>query len=434
MKKFLAILYLVSVATISHAQTTLYINPVTHDTLKFFPYKPPIVIPPVIIAPVVGYTTPLIFTVGTAVVPVSPTVSKGTGITYTIDKALPLGMNINAAGVISGTPQASSPATNYTVTAKNAGGTYAASIVITINSPAATGTTTVGGNASPAITAKTGQIINNITIDLAGGSQDGIVVNGVSNVTIKNVKIINGKGFGIHIYGNAKNITVDGVFISNIGFGLYAQDAQTVKVINSQMLNINGINTSSLGHAIQFNNVSGAGNQINNNRIESIDGVALHPHDVINVYASNGLPGDSIQVIGNWIRGGQRSLWPTANSGAAGIVVGDLGGSYQVCRKNILVSPGYVGIQAQGGNHIKVDHNLIYSSSNPASLVGMSWGNYSKLSSTDVTYAYNQVKWFNLRNLEDDFGQNGSGVTLVNNTWGANITADILPATIITMK
>ena len=81
-----------------------------------------------------------------------------------------------------------------------------------------------------------------------------------------------------------------------------------------------------------------------------------------------------------------------------------------------------------------VDHNLVYSASPPASLVGMSWGNYSGASSSDVTYAYNQVKWFNLRNLEDDFGQNGSGVTLVNNTWGANLTANILPVTIITMN
>ena len=128
------------------------------------------------------------------------------------------------------------------------------------------------------------------------------------------------------------------------------------------------------------------------------------------------------------------SLWPTSNSGAAGIVLGDVGGNYQVCRNNILVNPGYVGIQAQGGNHIKVDHNQIYSSSTPASLVGMSWGNYSGTSSSDVTYGYNKVKFMDHNNKEDDFGQNGSGVTLVNNTWGASVSASILPTTIITMK
>ena len=305
-----------------------------------------------------------------------------------------------------------------------------------------TGGTTTGTNSNPTnptyttsgpISAKSNTTYSNLLIDLNGSSTTGISVNGATNVHITNCKIINGAGFGINI-SNSSNVTVDNTFISDIGFGVYAYQSQSIKVNNNQMLNINGINTASLGHAIQFNGVTGGGTQINNNRIESIAGQALHPHDVINVYESSGLPGDSIQVIGNWIRGGQRTLWPTSNSGAAGIVIGDLGGSYQVCRNNILVSPGYVGIQAQGGSHIMVDHNKVYSDTSPASLVGMSWGNYSGESSSDVTYAYNQVKWFNLRNLEDDFGQNGSGVTLINNTWGANLTASILPATIITMK
>jgi hypothetical protein len=299
-----------------------------------------------------------------------------------------------------------------------------------------TGTNSSGGQtytASGPITAKSNTTYSNLLIDVGNSSNTGISLNGVTNVHITNCKIINTSGFAINI-NSSSNITVDNTFFSNVGFGVYAYQSQSIKVNNNQMLNINGINTASLGHAIQYNGVTGGGSQINNNRIESVAGVALHPHDVINVYESSGLAGDSIQVIGNWIRGGQRTLWPTSNSGAAGIVVGDLGGTYQVCRNNILVTPGYVGIQAQGGSHIKVDHNLVYSDSTPASLVGMSWGNYSGESSTDITYAYNQVKWFNLRNLEDDFGQNGSGVTLVNNTWGANISANILPATIITMK
>jgi len=43
------------------------------------------------------------------------------------------------------------------------------------------------------------------------------------------------------------------------------------------------------GHAIQLNGVIGGGNQINNNRIENIAGVALNPHDILNLYKSNGL-------------------------------------------------------------------------------------------------------------------------------------------------
>jgi hypothetical protein len=45
------------------------------------------------------------------------------------------------------------------------------------------------------------------------------------------------------------------------------------------------------------------------------------------------------------------------------------------------------------------------------------------------------VKWFNLRNVEDDHNEHGDKtVTLINNTWAANINASILPKVIITMK
>ena len=292
---------------------------------------------------------------------------------------------------------------------------------------------TTSYTASGPITAKSNTTYSGLLIDLHNASSVGFILKGVTNVHITNCKIINTASFAINIQSSSK-ITIDNTLMSNVGFGVYAYQSQTVKVNSNQILNVNGINTASLGHAIQFNTVTGSGNQINSNRIENIAGVAVHPHDIINLYQSNGLAGDSIQVIGNWIRGGQRNLWPTSGSGAGGIVLADLGGNYQVCRNNILVTPGYVGIQAVGGNHIKVDHNQIYSASTPASLVGMGWGNYSGKSSSDVVYAYNQVKWFNMRNLEDDAPAHPSGLTLVNNKWGASISASILPSTIITMK
>ncbi len=253
---------------------------------------------------------------------------------------------------------------------------------------------------------------------------------------ITNCKIINAKNFAV-LVNNSSNITIDNCLIKNVGFGIYVQgSSKTIKVNNNQIQNINGVNTSTLGHAIQFNGVSGGGNQINNNRVENIAGQALHPHDQINVYKSNGLPGDSIQVIGNWVRGGQTSLWPTSSSGAAGIVVGDVGGSYQACRNNIVVNGGYIGIQAQGGKGITVDHNTVYGASNPVTLAGLVWGNWSGTSTSGVVYAYNKVKWYNSKGSEvDHFENNSNGsVNLVSNTWGAGISASVLPATIITKQ
>ncbi len=280
-----------------------------------------------------------------------------------------------------------------------------------------------------------GKTISGDSINSRGANVNQVTLNNCSNIHITKMYLINTQGMSIRL-NNCKNITIDSCFMGNMAVGIYAENCQSIKANANQGLNLdNNGKTGYFAHFIQFNNVTGGGSQINYNRVENIAGQAVNPHDILNVYKSSGLKGDSIQVIGNWIRGGQLELNSRGDNGAAGIVVGDLGGSYQVCRNNILVNPGYVGIQAQGGTHIKVDHNLIYSEQSPASLVGMAWGNYSGAPASDIVYAYNKVKWFNLRNLEDDHNEHGDkAVTLISNTWGADINASILPKVIITMK
>lgn len=428
MKIIITTILLAFIVFVSNAQTIVGYSP-AGDTIKAFIQIFPFKQKSVITAPTISYPASSLSYQLNSSVNLIPTVT-GSPATYSIDVALPTGMNLNGTtGVITGSPQVAGTG-SYKITAKNTAGSSVFILSIIVSSP---NTTTIGTTVSGAVALKSNTNYSGLIISINSATQAAMSGNGLTNINITNCKIINPTGFGINLT-NCSKITVTNCFFNNVGFGFYCNGGSTINISNNQFLNINGVNTSSLGHAIQFNSITGSGNRINNNRIESIAGVALHPHDVINVYKSSGIAGDSLQVIGNWIRGGQTTLWPTSNSGAAGIVVGDLGGNYQVCRNNILVNPGYVGIQAQGGNHIMVDHNKIYSSSTPAALVGMSWGNYSSATSSDVTYAYNEVKWFNLRNLEDDFGQNGTGVTLVNNTWGAAIDASILPTKIITFN
>jgi hypothetical protein len=149
------------------------------------------------------------------------------------------------------------------------------------------------------------------------------------------------------------------------------------------------------------------------------------------------LPGDSIQVNNNWIRGGEYN--PNNMGHGCGIGLGDNGGSYQVARGNMLVNPGFIGMEAAGGTHIKIDHNSIYSSQTPVSGAGLFYANYSGTSSSDVTYGYNKIKWINSQGKEFGYNNNGNNVNgvnvvLKNNTMPASISASILPATIITMK
>jgi len=81
-----------------------------------------------------NYTTPNVFTKGTVITDLSPTIGGGAVTTYSVSPALPAGLSINiTTGVISGTPTSVTAAVNYTVTATNSGGTNSFVVSITVN-------------------------------------------------------------------------------------------------------------------------------------------------------------------------------------------------------------------------------------------------------------------------------------------------------------
>jgi hypothetical protein len=240
---------------------------------------------------------------------------------------------------------------------------------------------------------------NNVTIKgyrITGGVSDCIYLRNCTNVHITKCRLQNSKKVAI-LLENCKGVLIDSCYITNVQTGVNAKNSVTVKVNSNYFRNMNG--PFPAGCAVQFNNVSAPASQINYNRVENIVGEAQHPQDLLSVYKSNGMPGDSIQVIGNWIRGGQVI---NDSGGAAGIVLGDVGGSYQVARYNVVINGGFVGMQVQGGSHIKMDHNTIYSTKTPYSNDGLSYGNYSDQPSTDVEISYNKIRFFNKHGEEVD--------------------------------
>ncbi len=85
------------------------------------------------------YTSPNVFTKNIAIAPLSPSVSGGAVVSYSIAPALPLGLNFDtASGVISGTPLVISGSSTYTVTAVNSGGSTSFGVVVTVNDSAPT--------------------------------------------------------------------------------------------------------------------------------------------------------------------------------------------------------------------------------------------------------------------------------------------------------
>ncbi|MGZ3810605.1 MAG: right-handed parallel beta-helix repeat-containing protein [Mucilaginibacter sp.] len=283
--------------------------------------------------------------------------------------------------------------------------------------------------------------VNNITIsgdsiNVNGGSTIGITIINCKNIHITKSKILNSTNRGIWVWGST-NVLIDSCYISNVSVGIYAHASQQVRVYSNQLLNMKG----PAGSFIQFDNITGGYNRICYNNCEDVIGSGTNPNpnagDGISLYQSNGASTDPIYVIGNSIRGG---CTQTGSKGMAGIVAGDLGGSYQVITNNTLVNTGYVGIQMQGGSHISIVTNSIYSDRLPWSEVGLVSANYSGLPSSSNTITGNKVNWNSgyvscgcnfHRDTAYKANNNPMPTGWKSNTVNAAITSSILPAALI---
>jgi hypothetical protein len=292
--------------------------------------------------------------------------------------------------------------------------------------------TNPGGKASGPVTLQSGKTYTRLTIDLRGGTGVGITGSGVSNVHITKCKIINGPaGIGI-LLNNCTNVTIDSCFFTMLGQGVLARKCVSTKINNNQFLNIVG-SPALTWHPIQLQNCTGGGQQIIGNRIQEDPLIAPYTHDQISVFQSYGLPGDSIMILNNWIRGGQQLKNAKGDNGAAGITLGDVGGSYQVARGNILVNALAILVDGKGTN-LKADHNKIYARQIGAQPNGVGIVYFGGTESNFVGYNQINFKWSNgkLFNLNPATSSSIAG-------WGTNvfnpdIDASILPATIITYK
>ncbi|RZJ29351.1 MAG: T9SS type A sorting domain-containing protein, partial [Flavobacterium sp.] len=124
-----------------------------------------------------SYNSPNVFTKGSAISALNPTVS-GSVLNYSVSPALPAGLSLNpTTGEISGTPTAVTSTAVYTVTASNSGGNTTFGISITVNDVAPSGLSynspnvfTAGPNISPLLPAVTGNVMQySVSPDLPAG-------------------------------------------------------------------------------------------------------------------------------------------------------------------------------------------------------------------------------------------------------------------------
>lgn len=271
------------------------------------------------------------------------------------------------------------------------------------------------------------------TIDLGTTSNVAFKGNGVSNVTLRNCKILNGAAGSAVVLDNCSNVTIDSCYINGTGEGILVRTSTETKITNNQLENIVNSPTTTK-HPIALQNCNGGGQRIVNNHIEEIATVAPYTHDQISIYNSNGLPGDSIIVAYNWIRGSQQFKNAAGNNGACMIGVGDSGGSFQSVHHNIGVNALAIAIDGSGKS-LAIWGNKIYAKQVAPQSLGVGIVYFGTAGNNKV--AYNQIKFITPTGGENDINTsmaNGTISGLSTNILNAKIDASILPAKIITFQ
>lgn len=245
-----------------------------------------------------------------------------------------------------------------------------------------------------------------------------------SNITIKNCKLGPSKGQGVYLY-NCRNITITDCFMDEVATGVSAVESFGIKVINNDIRNVKG--PFPLGQMVQFDEVNGAGNSISFNVVENINGQS-YAEDAISMYKCNGIAGDPIKVVGNWIRGGGPS------SSGGGIMTGDYGGSYILVENNILVNPGQYGLTIASGNNIVVQNNKVFSKKLPWSNVGVTRFKQYELPTFDNAIQYNEINYTSKYGSLNNTWDAGNMPVLTGwetNYYNPNLTESVLPEKII---
>jgi hypothetical protein len=259
-----------------------------------------------------------------------------------------------------------------------------------------------------------------------GGTVPAITLKNCYNVHITQNNLGNSTNVGIYLI-NCKNITVDYNYITNVSTGVDVENTSGGGIIvnYNQFLNMKG--PAPHGQFVLFNTVAGANNSISYNKGENIAGQSS-PEVAINLYKSSGTSSSPITIAGNWIRGGG----PSTSGG--GILLGNMGGSYQVASNNILVNPGQFGTAISGGSHMSITNNSIYAAAQSFTNVGIYVWGQGVPAATYTTISGNKVKFLNSANTENDSWVAAGEATPAGwgtNSWGANIDASILPAVIV---
>ena len=259
-------------------------------------------------------------------------------------------------------------------------------------SPTPTPTTTVGylslqAGTPQAISGKTSLVIENLRFENALGAI--LTISNSSNIIIRNC-FFGRSGAEAIVLEGCTNVLVEKCLFTYNTSGVYAASSSTIKVIGNQFVNMRQRSGPARGQFVQFNNVTGAGNEVSGNKGENFAGES-DPEDMISMFGgTSGTAASPIIIKNNIGRGGG----PSQSGG--GIVAGDHSGSYMNIDGNTLLNPGQYGIAIAGGNNNVITNNKIFSkqwpwSNNPLFI----WAQVGSTSCMNNVIKSNRATWTN---------------------------------------
>lgn len=247
-----------------------------------------------------------------------------------------------------------------------------------------------------------------------------------SNIVIANSHLHDSPNVAVEIDG-CTDVLVQGNRIERVASGVYAHQSQGVRVIGNYVQDVRG--PAPRGQMVQFDKVVGPGNVIAHNYARNLR-YRSRPEDAINLFQSSGTPASPILITRNYLTGDPQLGSAGMSPSGSGIMLGDAGGSYILCTRNTLVSPGQAGIGVAGGEFIRVEDNTIVGKRSDVSNVGLYVWNQANAPGGSVSVVRNRVSWINQQGRPNPFW-NGGGfhpVTVADNQFDSSVTALQLPS------
>jgi hypothetical protein len=249
------------------------------------------------------------------------------------------------------------------------------------------------------------QLTNCSDIVISACDLRSIELSGCKRVSIYNCFIHDSAHCGVQTY-QTQQLLVQGCRVERVSSGVYAIESQQIQVVGNFARNMKG--PFPRGQMTQFDNVTGAGNVIRGNYAINEYG-QNHSEDVINIYMSSGSAGSPIVIENNYVTADPLRGNEGMSKSGSGIMLGDQGGAHEVCRGNVVVSAGQVGIGVAGGTAITVEKNVIYGAKSDVSNNGLYAWNQSGKPCSHVSITGNRVRWMNQAG-EDNSWWKGGGV------------------------